>query len=631
MQSLAPRVALSLSQPTTAPRSVTLSPVVLPVFVCSAGVGSFVGTATALPNISNGCNATNGTPNPNNPFAAAGRNALMRWRYDRNPTRLSDARNYRFGTGLAGDFAGTWRYAADITLSRVELRETFRNDTVPQRVADVIARGTFDFVNPLANDEDIRNYIAPAQVTDSTSDMRQVQATISKTLASLTGGPLQAAAGLAYRRESIANPSANPDNIAAPFSRWIDLNAVGATGERDVASANFEIDAPLAPRFEANLSGRYDRYSEGQRNFSPKLGLKVTPIQPLALRAAFSKGFRIPSFNESYGLPFAGFTTVAVACGTYAAYCAAHNTDAYSTASYSLGLVGVGNPTLDPEKSDAFTLGLVFEPTSSLHMTLDYWHIEVKDLVSQVSAQERALATSQYYLNNGVVTVPGITVTPGPVDPSFPNALPQLGFINYSYSNADREVVSGVDVGANVGMTLSGSIVWKSTLDLSYLSEYTMTRRNGKVEQYAGTLSPCDYTSCSGSPRWRGSWKHSFAWGRFSVTGTWYYTSGYDLAEVDYGGDPDNCAANSTGTGAPYYVGTTLPSMCSGRATWNFDLNARYRVSDRVTGYLDVLDALNIQAPVDTAAAYEGPQYNPAWAQPNVVGRMARLGIRVDF
>jgi iron complex outermembrane recepter protein len=631
VKSLAPRVALSLSQPTTAPRSVTFSPVILPVYVCGAGVGTFVGAGTTLPNTSTGCNAGNGTLNPNNPFAAAGQNAIMRWRYDRNPTREGDAQSYRGATGITGEFGEGWHYTADLTYSKVKLRQTYLNDTIPQRVADVIAKGTFNFVNPAANSEDIRNYIAPANIVDSTSEMKQAQGTISKDIYTMAGGPLQAAIGAAYRKEAIDNPSSNPDNIAAPFTRYVDINAVGAVGDRNVKSGFFEIDAPFTKQFEANVSGRYDKYSSGQSNFSPKVGLKFKPVEQLALRGTYAKGFRIPSFNESYGLPFAGFSTVAVNCAQFAAYCTAHNNNSYATASYSLGTNTVGNPALKPEQSKSFTLGLVYEPTSNLSFTVDYWNITVDDLVAQVSPAERTAATSQYYLNNGVVNLPGITVTPGSPDPAFPNALPQLGFINSSYNNADSENVNGFDFGISGSFQVADGVKLNSTVDATFFNRYIVTRKDGTIESYAGTLSPCDFTSCSGSPKWRGMWQNTFAWEKLSVTGTVYYTSGYNQAEVDYGGDPNDCNANGSGTGAPRYVGTTIPSMCTASSTWNVDLGGRYKFNDHVTVYLDALNVLGIQAPLETAAAYELTQYNPAWAQPNIVGRMFRLGVKADF
>ena len=139
-------------------------------------------------------------------------------------------------------------------------------------------------------------------------------------------------------------------------------------------SAFFELSAPVFEQLELMASGRFDEYSTGQDNFSPKFGFKFTPIEQIAIRGTFSKGFRIPSFNESFGLPTTGYVT---RHGRIARpsrrYCAAHGGNAYATQPYSVGLTQTGNPELDPEKSTSFTAGLVFEPMSNLSFTLDYW------------------------------------------------------------------------------------------------------------------------------------------------------------------------------------------------------------------------------------------------------------------
>ncbi|WP_163450994.1 TonB-dependent receptor domain-containing protein, partial [Escherichia coli] len=77
-------------------------------------------------------------------------------------------------------------------------------------------------------------------------------------------------------------------NIAHPFDRYYTINAVGAIGSRNVKSAFFEVSAPILDMLEVNASGRYDDYSSGQSNFSPKVGAKFTPIRQLAVRGTYS-------------------------------------------------------------------------------------------------------------------------------------------------------------------------------------------------------------------------------------------------------------------------------------------------------------------------------------------------------
>ena len=49
-------------------------------------------------------------------------------------------------------------------------------------------------------------------------------------------------------------------------------------------SGFFEINAPVLKQLELIASGRYDDYSTGQSNFSPKFGFKFTPIEQIAIR-----------------------------------------------------------------------------------------------------------------------------------------------------------------------------------------------------------------------------------------------------------------------------------------------------------------------------------------------------------
>jgi len=387
--------------------------------------------------------------------------------------------------------------------------------------------------------------------------------------------------------------------------------------------------------FEANVSGRYDKYSSGQKHFSPKLGFKIKPMDEFAFRGTYSKGFRIPSFNEAFGLPITGFTSAQIDCTVYVAFCAAHGGNSYAKSPYTFGQTTAGNPNLNPEKSSSYTLGLILQPTAGLSMTIDYWNIEIKDLISKLTGAERQAAIDQYYLNNGVVNIPGITVAPALADTSFPNALPLLGYVSGSFKNSDKENAAGIDVGVNYSMPV-GSAKWSSGLEMSWLEKYNITRADGSVEKYAGTLSPCDYTSCSGSPNLRATWTNTLAWQKLSLTGTVYYTAGVNLAEVDYGGDPTDCAGSANnGVGSPTYFNTGIPVKCSSRPIWNVDMNAKYKINDKLAVYLDALNVFNIAAPFDPSAAYSNayfyPQYNVAFATQNAIGRFIRVGVRADF
>jgi iron complex outermembrane receptor protein len=600
----------------------------LPVYVCANGVGTFNGVGT-------GCNATNGVLNPYNPYAAAGNRAQLLLASPFGRTVDTQSRAIRAVAGIEGSFGENWRYTGNFTTSEIGLQRDELNFQIPQRVWDAAARGTFNFSDPYANTKEQWDYVAPRNSEYSPSRLWQLQGTIAKDIVDLPGGALQAALGVSYREESIDAPSANPANDGAPYSRYFGINAVGTAGSRDVKSAFFELAAPVLKSLELAASGRFDDYSTGQSNFSPKVGFKFTPIEQIAIRGTFSKGFRIPSFNESFGLPTTGYVARQTGCQLpipqqpYPAFCAAHGQNAYVTQGYNLGLTQTGNPNLDPERSTSFTAGLVIEPMSNLSLTLDYWNIEVKDLITGVT--DTSGAEAAYYTNNGVVNDPNFIVTPGTPDTANPNALPVLGFIQSSFTNQDQQEVSGIDLGANLTLPIGDSLTLRSNIDMSFLQKYELTTDGGTVFRYDGTLSPCNITSCSGAPKLRGSWQNTLEFGKTAISLTAYYTSGYDTASLDFGGVEGECQANAdAGASTVAYVNGD-PVLCSAKPTWNADLTVRHKFNDKYTVYMDVLNVLDINAPFEPSAAYNLFQYNPAWAGPNIMGRYFRLGAKFDF
>lgn len=607
--------------------------VMLPVYICPTGLGTRDGLNT-------GCDAANGTLNPYNPFAAEGRTAQMFIRSTRPRTVETDSRALRGVLGLEGSFGEGWRYSANFTASEVKLTRDQGNYFIPQRIMDAVARGMIDFNDLEANSQDVWDFISPLNSTVSTSDLWQVQGVVTKELIDLPGGMANLAVGASYREESIDAPSANPQidflNIADQYERYYSINSVGTSGSRNVKSAFFELMAPIVDELELTVSGRYDDYSTGQENFSPKVGLLFSPIPELQLRGTWAKGFRIPSFNESFGLPTTGYVTQggSTFCASYAAFCAAHGSNAYASQSFSVGLTQVGNPALDPEKSTSYNFGVSVEPISNVRLTVDLWRIEVDNLI--VGVTNIGPVIDQYYQNGGVVSIPGVTVIQGQPDPAFPNALPHIGFIQAPYQNADSQVVQGIDFGINAGFDVTDAIRLTSSLEGSWLHKSHLTPIDpftgevGDVLEYEGTLSPCNITSCSGTPRWRLTWQNSLEFGDTTVAVTTYYTSGYDMASVDFGATPGDCeSAVDFGSAVTYVDGT--PVLCHSKDIWNVDLTATHKFGERFTVYANILNVLGIDAPFDPSAAYHLFNYNPAWAGPNIMGRYFRLGAKFDF
>jgi iron complex outermembrane receptor protein len=599
---------------------VTLSPLLLPVYVCPRG------TTVA-------CTSANGTLNPNNPFAALGEQARLSGQYDRPSEDDTLAQTFRYTAGISGTFGANdgWTYSLDATHSNVFLKYTSRNYLEARRLLNVIADGSYNFIDQSQNSQAERDYLSPTVVNNSVSSLTLVQATLGHAFFQLPGGPFQVAIGGAYRNESITNPSSNPPNENDPYDRFYGINAVGVQGSRNVKSAYFEVDAPILRQLDLKASGRYDNYSTGQDNFSPKFEAQFTPIRQIKLRGTYTKGFAIASFNEAFGLPTTGYVNTQIDQSTPggAAFVAAHGGNAYSTGSYSYGATSVGNPDVQPEKSDQYTLGVVLNPTRWLTLTADYYNIKIKNLIT---TPDCSAAVDQYYANNGVTSVPGCATTKGVPDPDHLTALPTLGTITSSYTNANSLSTHGMDFTILARVPITQDLRWVSNANATWLM-YLAQNIGGNVQRFDGTLSPCNITSCSGSPKIRGSWQNTFTYrDKYTLSGTVNYTSGYDLESTDtpYTGVRYDCL-DSIGNSIVTYQDGTTPVSCHTRRFIDVDLTASVKVASRLTLYTNILNLLDAKPPFDPSAGYSLYQFNPAWAGQGFIGRYFRIGAKVDF
>lgn len=613
---------------------VTLNTIYLPVYVCNRnGANATYNQATGQITTATPCTAANGTLNPNNPFAAQGLEAQLRSRFFLPTEDDTRAQTFRYTAGISGAFgseASPWNYAVDVTHSEVDLRYTSQNYIEAQNLINSIADGSYNFINQAANSAAVLGYVTPTKVVNSQSVLTQAQGTLSHGFFALPGGQFEVAVGVAYRKESIHNPSSNPANEANPFDRYYGINAVGVEGSRDVKSAFYEVHAPIFDQLDLRATGRYDDYSSGQKNFSPKFEAQIRPIEMVKLRGTFSKGFAIPSFNEAFGLPTTGYinTIVSSTQPGGAAFIAAHGGNTYATGGYSYGQTSVGNPAVRPEKSTSYTLGIVLTPTRWLTVSADYYNIKIDDLITTPNC---SAAVAQYYANNGVTNVAGCTTAAGVADPNFPNALPLLGTVTSVYGNANSLKTRGFDFTMDARVPLGSNLRWNSNFNGTLVTYLAKIDDDGTVERYDNTLGPCEITSCSGSPRFRASWLNSLDFKSIvNVAATVNYTSGYQLEGADDGGIPGDCLG-SLGAEVVTYADGATPVSCHTRRFIDVDLTGSIKVAKRFTLYGNILNVFNAHAPFDPSAGYGLYQFNPAWAGQGFIGRYFRAGVKVDF
>ena len=432
----------------------------------------------------------------------------------------------------------------------------------------------------------------------------------------LAGGPLQFAVGGAIRYEAVDAPSAN-DDYAGPTQRYFRLNAFGTEGDRTVYSAFAELNAPIVEQFEVNLSGRYDNYSSGQDAFSPKVGAKFTPIREVALRGTYSRGFRIPSFAEANALPTTGFVnaTSTLYPNSYLAQYGCSQATFSSCPVYirsaSYGSTSLGTEGLEPEKSRSFTAGVIFEPKRNLTLTVDYFNIKKTNAIVTADA---APAIAAYYAGQAIPS--GFNVIADNADPAFANALPRIAFVESGFINANTIRSEGIDINATARFDF-GPVRFSTSVDASYIIDLSTTFPDGTTQSYEGTLGNYNLTAGSGTPEWRATWQNTIDFGEASLTATANYFDGYDLSAEDQTGPG---TANQCGLNPGY-----VPCKVSDYLT--VDLVGTFKVTDRASFYINVLNVLDDLPPIDPVT-YGAHLYNAVQGGTGILGRSFRAGFR---
>lgn len=578
----------------------------LPVYVCPR---STVGA----------CTAANGTLNPNNPFAASGQTAALIGRlpnsieHDESRTRV-----FRAALGINGRLSDNWTFRVDATAMHMDLRRKSEGYVYIQHLLDVIKDGSFNFINPSANSREQLDYLMPTALATSTSDLYQAQASVAGDLVELSGGPLQFGAGVSVRYEAVDSPSMNSD-VNGGTQRYYRLNGFATKGNRTVWSAFAELNAPVVDMLSVNLSGRYDRYSGGLDNFSPKVGLKFTPIKQLVARGTYSRGFRVPSFGEADAtFPTTGYVnnTASLFNDTYLAQYGCTVATFSTCPTYirsSYGQTNAPNPNLRPEKSRSWTLGAIFEPIRNVSFSVDYYNIRK---TGAITSPAFAPALRAYYSGRPIPA--GYAVIPDAPDSARPGATPRIAFVQAQFINANTIKSEGLDFSASVDYRFSPNFRIRSQVDASYIINLSTEFPDGSVERYDGTLGNYNLTAGSGTPKWRGTWMTTLDFDSLQVTGTANYFDGYDLSAMDQGGDYKDCGLDEG------YVPCRVPSYIT------FDLNAQYRINDKFVIYGTVMNLFDNLPPLDPAT-YGAHLYNPVQGGLGILGRYFKAGVKVGF
>jgi iron complex outermembrane recepter protein len=156
------------------------------------------------------------------------------------------------------------------------------------------------------------------------------------------------------------------------------------TSSRFNFGAYFDASWDITKNFLLNGTIRAERYSDFGNAFVWKASSRYKVAgDKFVLRGSASTGFRAPTLHQIY----AQSTQASFAGGTIVLSGLFNN---ISKQAFALGV-----PSLKPEKSDNFTLGIGANPSKNFSFTLDYYSITIKDRIlysSSINTDDKKLA-----------------------------------------------------------------------------------------------------------------------------------------------------------------------------------------------------------------------------------------------
>ena len=508
-------------------------------------------------------------------------------------------------TGIRGVFGEDWDYEAAFSHSQYKASISWPQIVAskanalflgPQLPGEYIFRGA---AYPIFNADHARLYtpLTAAEYAgifaNTTYHPQSLNQSLSFTvtqaeLFQLPGG----AAGFAATAEmGYQNYDLKPDPLATQYYyySWKDSDGKGSRNRWALAS---ELRMPVLDSLNLSVAGRYDKYrfaGNAPGKFTWSAGMEWRPLESLLVRGSYGTAFRAPDLHYVFTGPGNDETSVTdyYLCDTE------EPGESYDDCSYSgEGIIRsrVGNRALNPETSTAWTTGFVWSPSRVFDLSIDYFDIEMRNQVRDLSANEVMRQERDCRLGLNGADINSATCQ----DMLSRITRSQNGSIygvHVNPINIANEATSGVDASANLRFdtglgkfTLNGNYTWVRE---HVVQDYPDQPVVDKFAVNSGYDIPRSKASARLS--WeREAWSASIQGRRLgSLPNGWSYD------EVWEDGDP-----------GPWI-----------EATYRYNANMQYKFNERAQVSLTVNNLFDKAPPADpTYTSY--PYYDISWFDP---------------
>ena len=482
--------------------------------------------------------------------------------------------------------------------------------------------------NPLGgNDPSLVNTVSPNFSNTLESSLNYFDAVGSRELMQLGAGPLALAVGVHYHKRSQNSPAAS-----LTASGQVAQTTAFVIGDEKNSAVFAELQATPIKNLELHASGRYDHYTNFNK-FTPAATFKWTPIREIGVRGTFAKGFRAPNPAE-VGNAGSFFTFNGI---DDPVLCANGNPQSAGNVPTACGLnppyVQLTTPSLSPEKSTSYTLGLILEPMRNLSATLDYYNIKVTNQIVSAAGNDPSYVPQ---FVRGPVTP--VDIANG--DGTNTVGTPALGPIIYAtspYVNLGGTKTSGIEADITYRFRLPNDLgALRANLSAAHTFSYITEAAGGVSYQLAGTQGPSAISGATGSPKDRAQFSLGYSRGPLDVNATMNYTS--DFSTIDPSLGVNDCSNTGFDVGGRSYfrnIPTGQPAYyCHVASFTTTNLNVQYKLSENLTLKGSILNLFDKQPPIDVATygnANTQTAYNASLHQAGAVGRFYSLGLNYTF
>jgi len=568
-----------------------------------------------------------------------------------NRTNIIRHTNYRIVAGLKGEIDDTWSYDVYGMHASNIASESYINDMNVDRIKDAL-----DVIaDPVTGEAVCRsgntgcapwNIFTAGGVTQEALDYMTTVAimngstTTNIASASFTGDlgnygaslpwaedGVQIAAGVEHRKEKM---TATPDEV---YSKGLRAGSGGRTppvsGDFDVTEFFAEAliplvqDADMAQDLSLELAYRYSEYNRFGGANTYKFAASWQPVEDVRFRVGYNRAVRAPSIldlfrPQGFGLggnddicandPSTGLPQATAAQCANTGVTAAQYGNIIANPANQYNTLGGGNPNLDPEVADTYTIGMVLTPTAipGFSATVDYYKIKITGAIGNLDADD----IIQTCANTGDELLCGLINR----DSAGTLWLTNDGYTETTNQNIGKLGAEGIDVNANYRFEIGEAGELNFGLVGTYILGSTFSNPLTDYDCAGYFGAQCGQPDTKWRHKLRMSWETNFD---TTISINWRYIHGSQIDDASPDADLGNPGAMEK------WETNGIAKLDS---TSFFDLAIVHNINENLKATLGVNNILDSEPPIAPSISSTG--FAGTY---DTLGRYVYMGIKATY